>query len=195
MQISTSLSTFSKSESEALLQTLTAEKQRRQTENRLAYYKPYPKQLSFHTAGATVRERLLMAANQSGKSFAGGMEAAMHATGIYPNWWKGRRFEGPTIGWVCGQTNEQVRDVAQRVLVGRPGSLGTGALPKESILEPVSGRGISDLLDNVRVQHVSGGVSTIGFKSYISGRERFQVKLSIGRGWTKNAILKSLPKF
>jgi phage terminase large subunit-like protein len=29
-------------------------------------------------------------------------------------------------------------------------------------------------LDNVRVQHVSGGVSTIGFKSYISGRERFQ---------------------
>jgi hypothetical protein len=87
------------------------------------------------------------------------MEAAMHATGIYPSWWKGRRFEEPIIGWVCGQTNEQVRDVAQRVLVGRPGSLGTGALPKESILEPVSGRGISDLLDNVRVQHVSGGVS------------------------------------
>jgi hypothetical protein len=99
MQISTSLSTFSKSESEALLQTLTAEKQRRQTENRLAYYKPYPKQLAFHTAGAMVRERLLMAANQSGKSFAGGMEAAVHATGIYPSWWKGRRFEEPTIGW------------------------------------------------------------------------------------------------
>jgi Terminase large subunit, T4likevirus-type, N-terminal len=87
-----------------------------------------------------VRERLLMAANQFGKSFAGGMEAAMHATGIYPSWWQGRRFEEPTIGWVCGQTNEQVRDVAQRVLVGRPGSLGTGALPKESILEVVSGR-------------------------------------------------------
>jgi phage terminase large subunit-like protein len=153
---------------------VTSEENRRLTENKLAYYKPYPKQLAFHTAGASVRERLLMAANQSGKSYAGGMEAAMHATGIYPSWWEGKRFDAPTIGWVCGQTNEQVRDVAQRVLVGRPGSIGTGAIPKESIVECVSGRGISDLLDSVRVQHVNGGVSTIAFKSYISGRERFQ---------------------
>jgi hypothetical protein len=102
-----------------------------------------------------------MAANQSGKSYAGGMEAAMHATGIYPSWWEGKRLDEPTIGWVCGQTNEQVRDVAQRVLVGRPGSIGTGAIPKDSIIECISGRGIADLLDSVRIQHISGGISTI----------------------------------
>ena len=142
---------------DALLTALTAEKQRRLTENRLAYYRPYPKQLAFHTAGANMRERLQMAANQSGKSFAGGMEAAMHATGRYPEWWQGKRFDRPTIGWACGVTNEQVRDVSQRVLVGRAGALGTGAIPKTDILETVSARGVADLLDTVRVRHVSGG--------------------------------------
>src|SRR5215475_12923227 len=71
-----------------LLETLTAEKTRRLTENKLAYYKPYPKQIEFHASPA--RERLLMAGNQLGKTLAGGYEAAMHATGIYPEWWTGR---------------------------------------------------------------------------------------------------------
>src|SRR5215475_10892502 len=158
--------------SEDLLTALTAEKARRLTESRLNYYRPYPKQLAFHTAGANVRERLLMAANQSGKSFAGGMEAAMHATGRYPEWWQGKRFDRATIGWACAVTGEMARDVVQRVLVGRPGALGTGAIPKSDIVETVSARGVADLLDVVRVKHVSGGVSTIGFKSYVSGRER-----------------------
>ena len=40
-------------------------------------------------AGARCRERLLITADQSGKSLAGAMECAMHATGRYPDWWKG----------------------------------------------------------------------------------------------------------
>src|SRR6516165_11475659 len=43
---------ISEANSAVLLQTLTAEKTRRSTENRLAYYSPYPKQLEFHAAGA-----------------------------------------------------------------------------------------------------------------------------------------------
>src|SRR5215469_6909702 len=115
--------------SAVLLQTLTAEKTRRSTENRLAYYKPYPKQLEFHSAGAESRERLLMAGNQIGKTLAGGFEAAIHATGRYPDWWTGRRFDRPTVGWACGVSGEVVRDTVQRVLVGRSGSIGTGAIP------------------------------------------------------------------
>jgi hypothetical protein len=71
--------------SAVLLQTLTAEKTRRSTEDPRRYYEPYPKQAEFHAAGATHRERLLMAGNQIGKTMAGGMEAAMHATGRYPD--------------------------------------------------------------------------------------------------------------
>jgi hypothetical protein len=65
-----------------LIEALTTEKTRRLTENRLAYYAAYPKQLEFHAAGATHRERLLMAGNQLGKTLAGGFEAAIHATGL-----------------------------------------------------------------------------------------------------------------
>jgi phage terminase large subunit-like protein len=40
--------------------------------------------------------------------------------------------------------------------------------------ELVPARGVADLYDTIRVRHVSGGVSTIALKSYVSGRERFQ---------------------
>jgi phage terminase large subunit-like protein len=144
------------------------------TENRLNYYRPYAKQRDFHSAGTTHRERLLLAGNQLGKTLAGGFEAAMHATGLYPDWWKGRRFDKPTIGWVAGTTNETVRDTVQRVLVGRPGLTGQGAIPKSNIVELTPARGIADLLDTIRVSHISGGISTIGLKSYVRGRESFQ---------------------
>ena len=132
------------------------------TENRLNYYRPYDKQVAFHAAGATHRERLLMAGNQLGKTLAGGFEVAMHATGRYPSWWTGRRFEKPVVGWACGATGEVVRDTVQKVLVGRPGQQGTGAIPKDAIAELVSARGTPDLLDTIKVHHVSGGTSIIG---------------------------------
>ena len=45
-----------------------------------------------------------MAANQVGKTWSAGMEVAMHATGIYPDWWTGRRWDRATTGWVAGIT-------------------------------------------------------------------------------------------
>jgi len=159
---------------EAAIAKLEAEKTRRRVENQLGTYKPYPKQIEFHTAGATHRERLLMAANQSGKTTAGGMETAIHATGRYPDDWQGKRFDKPTVGWVAGTTGETTRDTVQRILLGRPGQHGTGSIPKDAIVELVPGRGVADLLDSIRVAHVSGGASTIGIKSYQRGRESFQ---------------------
>jgi Terminase large subunit, T4likevirus-type, N-terminal len=102
------------------------------TEDRLRYYRPYEKQLAFHKAGASHRERLLMAGNQLGKTLAGGFEVAMHATGRYADWWQGKRFDKPTVGWACGVTGEVVRDTVQKVLVGR-----TGQTPSGSIMSPV----------------------------------------------------------
>ena len=153
---------------------VTAERNRRLTENRLFYYRPYPKQREFHAAGTTARERLLMAGNQLGKTLAGGFEVAMHATGRYPDWWRGRRFDRPTNSWACGVTGEVVRDTVQRVLVGRPGYEGTGSIPRDAIAERIPARGVADQLDLIKVRHISHGVSTIGLKTYQSGREKFQ---------------------
>ena len=80
----------------------------------------------------------------------------------------------PTIGWGAGTTNETTRDTVQRILVGRPGRQGTGAIPKDAIADLVSARGTPDLLDSIKVRHASGGVSVIGLKSYQRGRESFQ---------------------
>jgi Terminase large subunit, T4likevirus-type, N-terminal len=108
---------------------LETEKTRRHTENRLAYYKPYPKQAEFHDAGASHRERLLMAANQVGKTFAAAMELAAHATGQYPAWWSGYRFDRAIRAWAAGETAEVVRATIQLLLLGELGQYGTGCIP------------------------------------------------------------------
>ena len=51
---------------------------------------------------------------------------------------------------------------------------GSGTIPKECLIGTSTARGIADLVDVIRVGHVSGGVSTITLKSYSSGREKFQ---------------------
>ena len=70
--------------------------------------------------------------------------------------------------------SEVVRDTVQKVLVERSGAIGSGAIPKDALGELVSGRGTAELLDTIKVNHVSGGTSVIGLKSYASGREKFQ---------------------
>src|SRR3569623_1031846 len=127
------------------------ELQRRKLEHRLAYYAPYPKQLEFHALGASKRERLLMAGNQLGKTWSGGMEMAMHLTGEYPDDWKGRRFAEPIRAWCAGVTGESTRDNPQRILMGPLGAQGTGSIPREANAEVRTGRGLHDALDTVLV--------------------------------------------
>src|SRR6266404_5591895 len=136
-------------------------------------YRPYPKQMEFHEAGHAHRERLFLAGNQLGKTMAGAFEEAAHATGRYPIWWKGRRFDGPTVSWVAGVTGESTRDTVQRALLGRNGR-GGGALRQREIAGRTVARGASGLVDTIRVRHVAGGESTIVFKSYEKGREKWQ---------------------
>lgn len=164
------------SESEKLreLTSVLSELDRRQRENRLAYYRPYPKQAEFHKLGATKRERLLMAGNQLGKTWSGGMEMAYHLTGEYPDWWQGRRFTSEVRAWAAGVTGESTRDNPQRVLLGSLGHMGEGTIPKAAILDVRSSRGMSDAVDTVLVKHKLGGTSQLSFKSYEKGREKWQ---------------------
>jgi phage terminase large subunit-like protein len=165
---------FSPSEATSLLKALEKELQTRQKQNQLARYRPYSKQAEFHAAGSTHRQRLLMAANQVGKTWAAGFELAMHATGLYPQWWTGRRWDRAIVGWAAGVTGESTRDNPQRILLGRPGAFGTGAIPKQSIVDHSSSRGLADAVDTIRIRHACGDISTIQLKSYEKGREKWQ---------------------
>jgi phage terminase large subunit-like protein len=158
----------------AALQKLHERAAEKLAERQLELYRPYDKQRAFHAYGATMRERLLMAGNQLGKSYCGAAEAAYHLTGDYPDWWQGRRFDKPITMWAAGVTSEATRDVPQRLLMGRVGAIGTGLIPKKSIVEHSSTRGIADALDTVVIKHKTGRNSRLAFKSYEKGREKWQ---------------------
>jgi len=155
---------------------------RRKKFQAINFYKPYDKQTEFFKNGATHRERLFMAGNQLGKTMAGAVEASYHLTGDYPDWWEGRRFSKPTTAWAAGETGLLVRDGPQKLLCGKPGVLeefGTGFIPLDRFVEkPSLARGVTDAYDTIQVKHrtngVEDGISTLTFKSYESGREKFQ---------------------
>jgi phage terminase large subunit-like protein len=166
----------------ALLKTAEQEQSTRLNRNRLASYKPYPKQREFHAQGRTNNERLFMAGNQLGKTVAGGMEWAMHLTGRYPDWWDGYVFDRPGRFWSAGVTGESTRDNPQRILVGPPQQKelwGTGTIPYECLKEWDLTRGQANALDSVIVRWGGGGdvqaqESVLSFKSYEKGREKWQ---------------------
>ena len=139
---------------------------------------PYPWQVSFHEAGKDNTERAIIAANRVGKTRTAAAEFAMHATGLYPEWWNGHRFTRPTTQIVAGQTNEDVRDIQQLALFGAHGAKGpngTGWVPGE-LFRVIGYRqcGVTNVLDSVAVKHTTGGDSLIQLKSYEQGWEKFQ---------------------
>lgn len=141
----------------------------------------YRKHVEFFAAGATHRERLFMAGNRVGKTVAGGFESSCHLTGRYPAWWTGYRFHRPVRWWVAGDTNETTRDVLQFELLGEVGWKGhskimdgAGLVPRDALGDITWKQGVQNLVDTIQVQHVSGGWSQLGMKSFDQGRRAFQ---------------------
>jgi len=141
------------------------------------YYKPNPKQLSFHTAGNKAIERLFLAGNRTGKTYCGCIEDAIHLTGVYPDWWDGHKFDHSIITWVASENYEITRNVLQKMLIGGYSELGQftdGLIHPSLILKKAMFSGVNGAVDYVQIQHSSGGVSSLYFKSYKQGREKFQ---------------------
>ena len=140
---------------------------------------PYPWQVRFHNLGKEHDERALLANNQGGKSRCGAAEVACHATGWYPDWWEGHRIAHPCEILVSGVTNEELRNICQRQLLGKitedRAADGTGWIPANAVKKVTFRQcGVPNVVDTVEVRHVSGGISTIMFKSYEQGATKFQ---------------------
>lgn len=151
---------------------LTTDKQQR-----FMYYQPSDKQQSFHNAGANAIERLFLAGNRTGKTFCGCMEDAMHLTGRYPEWWEGHRFNHGITAWVASENYEITRNVLQNKLLGSystSSGFTEGLIHKDNIIKKAMLSGVSGAVDFVQVRHISGDISTLYFKSYKQGREKFQ---------------------
>lgn len=174
---------MNQSEKEELL-ALLEEKERRKRENRILYYYPdagvlarqfYQKHLAFFEAGTSFNERLMLAANRVGKTEGvGAYEVTLHLTGDYPVWWTGKRFDRPTDGWAAGDNLETVRDIIQFKMLGKLDEIGTGMIPKDKIHSITRRTGKAETVDTIYVKHRSGGISSLGLKSYDQGRKSFQ---------------------
>ena len=145
--------------------------------NRLEAYAPYAKQAEFHANGSAYRERLFMAGNQLGKTWAGAYEMAMHLTGRYPTWWKGRRFPYAVRAMCGSESAELTRKGIQRLLIGPPElreEWGTGTVPHDALRDTSMKQGVPDAISSAVVRHVSGEDSVIQFNSYDQGRTKWQ---------------------
>lgn len=138
----------------------------------------FPKQIAFMNAGVGFLERCLLGSNRSGKSETCAFEIYLHATGAYDDhpWFKGMKFnpaEDINI-WIGGVSHGDVRDIQQYKLLGPAHSIGTGLIPKDSIVDVRAKPGVPNAYSEVVVRRAGGGLATLSFKSYEQGRESFQ---------------------
>ena len=156
---------------------LLREQKRRIRFNRIDQYDPYPYQQKFHDTSKDSNQRLLMAANRIGKSYCGAAEMSFHLRGMYPEWWKGRRYDQPITAWAGGVSNETTRDIVQAELLGSPDdpdAFGSGAIPKNYIIKTERKPGVPNAKSVALIRHVSGGNSSLHFKAYEMGQEKWQ---------------------
>ena len=164
-------------EEEKELEDLLAEEELENRFSRIDSYDPYPYQQKFHESGSEANQRLLMAANRIGKSYCGSMELSYHLTGIYPDWWEGREYDRPIVAWAGGVSNETTRDIVQFELLGSPDdpdAFGSGTIPKNYIIKTERKPGVPNAKSVALIRHISGGNSSLFFKAYEMGVEKWQ---------------------
>lgn len=137
----------------------------------------YTETIPWFFASKTYCELVLFGGNRTGKTESGAYMSVLHATGEYPDWWEGRRFDYPTKGRVCGRNGKTLRESVQFKLLGFPGGeIGTGLIPLDrlDLGKSKKAQGVANLYDYIVVKHVSGGESIIYLKSYDQGRLAFE---------------------
>lgn len=167
-----------------LLVQLLAEKDKRTKRRKFYAYYPetgplrrelYKKHMIGFKATALHKQVWAMAGNRVGKTEGWLLYAITCAlTGRYPDWWEGRRWNRPVTVWLASTTSTKTRDVLQKKLLGPANEKGTGLIPADDIINTTAKSGVSEAVDTLYVRHLSGGVSTVQFKSYDQGRAAFE---------------------
>ena len=136
------------------------EYRRRQIEDWFYNIKLTPKQREF--SNKTQLYNFLAGGNRSGKTVVGAYLTCMHASGQYPDWYEGRKYDSPVNIWAIGLSEEVSIEIQQAMIYKM--------LPKNWIdygkYDPVSG------WTNNKIRLKNG--STITFKWASKGRDKFQ---------------------
>lgn len=131
----------------------------------------YFRQMEFFNATAKYKQVLFSASNRSGKTYSAAFIVTCHLTGLYPDWYKGHRFTAPNPWLIVGQTSLTTTAILQKELLGDNGDFGSGMIPKHLLdfdtLPAATKVGVS--VSGFKVKHVSGGYSTVNFRSQEQG--------------------------
>ncbi len=135
-------------------------------------------QRRFYDAGAFAPQRMIMAANGVGKSVSVCAELAAHVTGVYPEWWIGKRFtRGGWEAWVGSIDNDMQKRGPQRALMGRDldQMMGTGLIPAQAIVSVEKRQaGVKEVADTVTIRHISGENVIIKWLTFEQGWRKWQ---------------------
>jgi phage terminase large subunit-like protein len=168
---------------------LLEERERRKKYNQAKKYFPttgpfcrdkYPIHMKMLAATKTHSELAMVAANRVGKTFLWSYAIRCWATGKYPDWWVGKRWDRPVNIWIASITAQQMKETIQEILFGSFADKGTGLFSKEEIsnkegnIQTWNMPGVPNCVGTVLVNHVSGGTSKIEFKAYEQGWMKFQ---------------------
>jgi phage terminase large subunit-like protein len=138
--------------------------------NAIKWFRPFPYQINFFKTGKDFTRRGMIAANRSGKTVASSFEVAYHLTGMYPDWWEGKKWDKPIIAMATGESWEQVAKTLQSKILGcddikQSYKLGSGSIPREKIdVKSIRADGQNVLA--IEIWHTSGGKSKLYFSNY-----------------------------
>lgn len=143
----------------------------------------YHKHLAMLAAGKIHNERTSLGGNRTGKTTSiGGYETALHLTGLYPDWWEGRVYTKPILVWAAGTKSIKVRDVNQRVILGKLDKrkgytvANGGLIPAARIGRLTRKTGTADAVDQAVIRHVKGWENVLTLKSYEEDRTSFEAE-------------------
>ena len=117
----------------------------------------------------------VIAGNRCGKTYTIAGMIAAHLTGMYPEWWEGRKYDRPVTCYFAGQSAEHNRLTPQEMLFGTQNRMleeevGTGFLPRDLIIPNSLILEKKGAIQGASIRHSSGGASTFQFKSYEQGK-------------------------
>lgn len=144
--------------------------------NQILSFKPHKKQLEFFVLGNRKVRRAFFGGNRTGKTVCGAAEVAYHATGMYPDWWPGFRFDRPPLIWCSGTSLDKTVEGVQTMLLGPPSNIGVGFIPGHRIVRTDK---MQNTTSGIAKAYIAWGedkseVATIVFKSYEQGRKKFE---------------------
>lgn len=145
--------------------------------NKIEFFTPDEWQTNAMNLGSTEQHRMVCAGNRLGKSYFSTYEAALHATGKYPEGWEGLRFTKPLNIMIMGVDWSQINrpKCTAELMLGNPQDRGSGWLPKEDITRLVPKAGLQNTVSTVFVKHYTDGIydgdSRITFDVYSAGQD------------------------